>query len=51
LQNEMEKSVAERVLGTTGGDSSVPAGAVEEDEQFIEVYGIKLSKKQWDYMR
>jgi hypothetical protein len=51
LQREMEKSVAERVLGTGGSDSHVPVGAVEDSEQFIEVDGIKIPKKQWEYMR
>jgi hypothetical protein len=50
LRHEMEKSVAERVLGAREGEQASPAAAVEETEQFIEVGGIRLSMKQWAYV-
>jgi len=50
LRHEMEKSVAERVLGGPEGEQAPPAAAVEEAERFIEVEGVRLSRKQWAYM-
>lgn len=53
LQREMEteRSVAERVLDIGGSGSPGTQGTVQDGERFIEVDGIKLSKKQWDFMR
>ncbi|MGV8123344.1 MAG: hypothetical protein AB2L14_26625 [Candidatus Xenobiia bacterium LiM19] len=48
---EMERSVAERVLDAGGSSSPGNHGTVQDGERFIEVDGIKLSKKQLDYMR